>query len=114
MDAPARPAPVTLRQQIQDLPSAILTAWRTRYVASDDIADDARAILGDEIAAIRAEGAQPDAMTVWISLTDLISNGPKPSSASIAAAALAGLAAGLRPQGFDDQRPVVSPESPDV
>lgn len=107
MDAPDEPAPVTLRQQIQALPPHLLTAWRTRYVATDEIAAEARAILGDEVAAIRAEGAQPEALTVWISLTDHIGNGATPDPALTAAAALAGLAAGLRPPGFEDAPPVL-------
>ena len=50
MDAPAEPAPVTLRQQIQALPPHLLAAWRARFVTTDEIAADARAILGEKVA----------------------------------------------------------------
>jgi len=99
--APDKPEPVTLRQQVTALPSYVLAAWRTRYGVTDGMDLEARALLNKEKeAAIRAEGVQSDALTVWMRLTDMVVRVGSPSPELIAAAALAGLAAGLRPQGF--------------
>lgn len=60
----------------------------------------ARAILNQEAAAVRSEGKEPDARTVWLRLMDRTvaeSGGPE----MLAATALAGLATGLRPSGFE-------------
>jgi hypothetical protein len=62
---------------------------------------EARALLNTEAAAVRAEGVQPDALTVWMRLTDMVVRVGSPSQELTGAATLAGLAAGLRPQGFD-------------
>ena len=62
----------------------------------------ARAILNQEAANLRAEGNEPNAMTVWLRLADrVVSQGNVPPEL-LAATALAGLATGLRPQGFDE------------
>ncbi len=96
------PKPVTLRQQVEVLPNHILTTWRSRYVPSDGVDLEARAILNQEVATVRSQGIAPDALTIWIRLTELVVRVGSPSPALIAATTLAGLAAGLRPQGFDD------------
>jgi len=101
MTVPDSPQPATLRQQVGTLPPYILAAWRTRFVPVDGVDLEARAMLNQEAAAIRAQGERPDALTVWIRLTDLVARVGSPSPELLAAAALAGLAAGLRPQGFD-------------
>lgn len=90
-----------MRQQVAALPSYILAAWRTRYGVTDGMDLEARALLNKEKdAVIRAEGVQLDALALWMRLTDLVVGVRSPSPELIAAAALAGLAAGLRPQGF--------------
>lgn len=53
--------PITLRQQVGALPADVLATWRMRYVAVDGVDLQARALLGAEAAAVRAEGQQPDA-----------------------------------------------------
>lgn len=109
--APGKPEPVTLRQQVAALPSYVLEAWRTRYGVTDGMDLEARALLNKEKeAAIRAEGVQSDALTVWMRLTDMVVRVGSPSPELIAAAALAGLAAGLRPQGFQTPT-IVKPDA---
>ncbi len=93
--------PATLRQQVGSLPPYILAAWRNRYVPVDGVDLEARALINQEAAVIRAQGSQPDALAVWVRLTDLLVKVGSPSPELLAAAALAGLAGGLRPQGFD-------------
>lgn len=101
LPAPDKPEPVTLRQQVAALPLHVLAAWRSRYGVIDGVDLEARAMLDKEAAAVRAGGVQPDALTVWMRLTDKVVRVGSPSPELIAAATLAGLAAGLRPQGFD-------------
>ena len=79
----------------------MLAAWRSRYVPVDSVDLEARAMLNKEAAAIRAEGNQPNALTVWVRLCDMVVRVGSPSSELIAATTLAGLAAGVRPQGFN-------------
>lgn len=93
--------PVTLRQQVGSLPAHILAAWRSRYIPADGVDLEARALVNQEAAAVRAQGKQPDALIVWMRLADLVVKVGSPSPELLAAAALAGLAGGLRPQGFD-------------
>lgn len=90
-----------MRQQVAALPPYVLAAWRSRYGVTDGVDLEARAMLGQEAAAIRAGGVQPDALTVWMRLTDRVVQVGSPSPELIAAATLAGLAAELRPQGFE-------------
>ena len=94
--------PVTLRQQVADLPPYILAAWRSRFVPVDGVDLEARAMLNKEAAAIRADGNPPDALTVWIRLCDTVVRVGSPSPELLAAAALAGLAAGIRTAGFHE------------
>ena len=101
LPAPGKPEPVSLRQQVAALPLHVLTAWRSRYGVTDGVDLEARAMLGQEAAAVRAGGVQPDALTVWMRLTDMVARVGSPAPELIAAATLAGLAAGLRPQGFE-------------
>lgn len=97
-DAKAEPA--SLRQQIEALPPWVLGAWRSRY-ANKGTELEARAIIGREAAAIRAEGETADALAVWMRLADGAGRLREPPSALGAAAALAGLAGGVRTQGFE-------------
>ena len=97
---------VTLRQQVGSLPAHIVATWRSRYVPVDGIDLEARAILNQEAAAVRAEGTQPDALTIWMRLTDQVARIGSPSPELLAAAALAGLAAGVRTQGFNKPDPI--------
>jgi hypothetical protein len=55
----------------------------------------------EEAAAIRAGVVQPDALTLWMRLADKVVHVGSPSPELIAVAALAGFAAGIRPQGFN-------------
>ncbi len=100
MNIPDGPGPVALRHQIGDIPAYVLTAWRSRYVAVDGIDLEARAILNQEAAAVRAGGDPPDALTVWVRLCDTVVRVGSASPELLAATALAGLAAGVRTQGF--------------
>ena len=93
------PEPPTVRQQVAALPAHIISAWRSRY-ATDGVNLEARAII-DREAAVRAAGQEPDAVTVWVRLADAAGRMREPPPALVAAAALAGLAAGIRTQGFD-------------
>ena len=93
-DAPTTP---TLRQQIDSLPAYIVSAWRSRY-ANEGTDLEARAIIGREAASIHAAGQEPDALAVWIRLADAAGRQREPPPALVAAAALTGLAAGVRTQ----------------
>ncbi len=101
MNAPVTSEPITLRQQVNALPAYVLAAWRSRYVPVDGVDLEARAMLNQEAATVRANGVQPDALAVWMRLADQVVRVGSPSPELIAAAALAGLAAGVRPQGFN-------------
>jgi hypothetical protein len=92
--------PATLRQQVDALPRWVLDIWRSRYVQGDRIDLQARALVNQEAATVRAHGTAPDALAVWMRLTDLVVRVGSPAPELMAATALAGLAAGLRPQGF--------------
>ena len=109
MDDPVKP--ITLRQQVASLPANVLAAWRTRYVAVDGVDLQARALLGAEAAAVRAEGRQPDARTVWLRLIDQLRLAEPPPEL-VAATALGGLASGLRPQGFEPPSPAAARDAP--
>lgn len=100
MSDPDNAEAVTLRQQIGTLPAYVLAAWRIRYVPVDGLDLEARAILNQEATAVRGAGNVSDALTVWMRLCDLVVRVGAPSPELLAATALAGLAAGLRPQGF--------------
>ncbi len=89
----------TLRQQIDSLPLHIASAWCSRY-ANEGMDLEARAMIGREAAVVRAAGQEPDALAVWMRLADAAGRQREPPPALMAAAALAGLAAGVRTQGF--------------
>ena len=93
--------PLTLRHQVAELPDYVLAAWRTRYLIEEGMDLKARAILNQEAAAVRAEGIEPDAKTVWLRLADRVVRQGDAQPELLAATVLAGLATGLRPQGFD-------------
>lgn len=96
-DASGAPA---LRQQIDSLPAYIVRTWRSRY-ANEGTDLEARAIIGREATSIRTEGKEADALAVWMRLADAAGKMREPPPALVAAAALAGLAAGIRTQGFE-------------
>lgn len=89
----------TLRQQIDSLPAYVLSVWRSRY-ANEGTDLEARAIIDREAAAIRARGETADALAIWMRLADAVGKLREPPPTLAAAAALAGLAAGVRTQGF--------------
>ena len=76
-----------------------MTAWRSRY-ANEGTNLEARAIIDREAAIIRAQGQTADALAVWIRFADGVGRLREPPPALVAAAALAGLAGGIRTQGF--------------
>jgi hypothetical protein len=90
----------TLRQQIDGLPAHIVGAWRSRY-ANEGTDLEARAIIDREAGTIRASGATADALAVWMRLADAAGRMREPPPTLVAAAALAGLAGGIRTQGFE-------------
>lgn len=92
---------VSLRQQGVGLPAYVAAAWRDRYATAEGVERQARAIINGEAAALRAAGHAPDARTIWLRLADDIVRQRDAPADLIAAAALAGLATGVRPQGFD-------------
>ena len=94
------PATSTLHQQIGNLPAYVLGAWRSRY-APEGTDLEARAIIDREATAIRAEGKTADAQAVWMRLADATGRLREPPPALAAAAALVGLAVGIRTQGFE-------------
>ena len=104
-DAHAMP---TLRQQIDSLPLRIASVWRSRY-ANEGTDLEARAIIDREAAAIRAKGEMADALAVWMRLADAAGRQREPPPALMAAAALAGLVAGVRTQGFIEASSVADP-----
>jgi hypothetical protein len=95
-DAQATP---TLRQQIDSLPAHIVGAWRSRY-ANEGTDLEARSIINRGAVTIRASGEIADALAVWMRLADVAGRIRDISPSLLAAAALAGLAAGIRTQGF--------------
>ena len=103
-------ATTTLRQQIDSLPAYVLSAWRGRY-ASEGIELEAHTILDREAAVVRATGQEPDVVTVWVRLADAAGRMRETPSALGAAAALAGLAAGVRTQGFFEAPAAADPAS---
>ena len=100
------PSSLTLRQQVAALPDYVLAAWRTRYIVGEGMDFQARAILNQEAAAIRNQGKEPDGRTVWLRLMDRTGE-EGGGQELLAATALAGLATGLRPSGFEQ-----TPERP--
>ena len=92
------PSSLTLRQQVAALPDYVLAAWRTRYIVGEGMDFQARAILN--------QGKEPDARTVWLRLMDRTAE-EGGGQELLAATALAGLATGLRPSGFEQ-----TPERP--
>lgn len=96
--------PPTLRQQIDSLPTYVVRGWRSRY-ANEGTGLEARAIVDREAATIRAKGETADALAVWMHLADVAGQMRDTPPALLAAAALAGLAAGIRTQGFEAPTP---------
>ncbi len=100
MIPPDTQAMPTLRQQIDSLPAYIVRTWRGRY-ANEGTDLEARAIIGREATSIRTDGKEVDALAVWMRLADAAGRVREPPPALVAAAALAGLAGGIRTQGFE-------------
>ena len=61
---------------------------------------------------MRDEGRQPDARTVWLRLIDQLLRLAEPPPELVAATTLAGLASGLRPQGFEPSSPAAARDAP--
>ena len=101
MSISVTPEPITIGQQVSALPAYVLAAWRSRYALVDGVDLEARAVLNQEAATVHAAGVQPDALTIWMRLTDKVVRAGSPTLELSAAAALAGLVVGVWPQGFD-------------
>jgi hypothetical protein len=99
MSDPSRPS-ANLCARIGELPNFVLAAWRVRYVIGENVDFRARAIINQEAAVVRSQGREPDARTIWLRLIDRMA-GEGGSQELLAATSLAGLAAGLRPPGFE-------------
>lgn len=99
MSDQSRP-PTTFRAQVAALPGYVLAAWRARYLVGEGMDFQARAILNQEAATVRSEGKEPDARTIWMRLMDKMA-AEGGGQELMAATALAGLATGLRPSGFE-------------
>lgn len=93
--------PLSLRRQLASIPAPVLDAWRSRYAAGDGVELNAFALVDKAAAALRSRGEQVDAHALWTRMADQCGQGDGPSLELRAATALVGLAAGLRPQGFD-------------
>ena len=100
MPPPDSPGPSTIREQVAALPAHIISTWRSRY-ANNEVNLEAHAIIDREAAAVRAAGQEPDAVAVWVRLADAAGRMREPPPALVAAAALVGLAAGIRTPGFE-------------
>ena len=99
LSPPDTATPPTLRQQLDSLPAHIVSTWRSRY-ANDGTELEARAIIGREAVVVRATGQEADALAMWVRLADAAGRMREIPPALGAAAALAGLAAGIRTQGY--------------
>lgn len=107
LSSPDTAATPALRQQIDGLPAHVVSTWRSRY-ASGGMELEARAMIGREAATIRGRGESADALAVWMRLADVAGQMRDTPPVLLAAAALAGLAAGIRTQGFFE-----APSGPD-
>jgi hypothetical protein len=99
LSPPDTAATPTLRQQIDGLPAYIVRAWRSRY-ANEGADLEARSIIDRTANDIRTKWELADALAVWVRLADAAGRMRDVSPAHLGAAALAGLAAGVRTQGF--------------
>ena len=83
------------RQALDEMPVEVRAAWRNRYLAEAEAELRVQALLDRAEAALRSTGTPPTIRTLWISLAD---RAGKSGDADLrAAAALAGMAMGLRP-----------------
>ncbi len=83
------------RQALAALPAGVRAAWRSRYGVEDDAELRAHALLDRVEAALQAAGRPATIRTAWIALADRA--GASNDADLRAAAALAGMAMGLRP-----------------
>ncbi len=83
------------RQVLATLPADVRAAWRRRYGVEDDGELRVHALLDRAEAALQAAGKPATIRTVWIALADRA--GASNDTDLLAAAALAGMATGLRP-----------------
>ena len=90
----------TFRQQIDSLPACIVSVWRSRH-ANEGTEMEACAIIDRKAAATRAEGEIADVQAIWMRQADVAGQTRNTPPALLAAAALAGLAPGIRTQGFE-------------
>lgn len=80
---------------LAEMPTEVRAAWRSRYAADDDAVLRAQALLERAEAALAAAGVPPTIRTLWITIADR--TGRSEDADLRAAAALAGMAMGLRP-----------------
>lgn len=85
----------TPRQALDEMPAEVRAAWRNRYLAEAEAELRVQALLARAKAALRSAGTPPTIRTLWISLADRA--GKSGDADLCAAAALAGMAMGLRP-----------------
>jgi len=80
---------------LAEMPAADRAAWRSRYAAEGDAELRVQALLERAEAALGAAGVPPTIRILWIALGDRA--GASNDTDLLAAAALAGMAMGLRP-----------------
>lgn len=83
------------RRAMADIPASVREEWRDRYLALEGDEFAIQALVERAEAEMRANGEETTIRTLWIRLAD--EAGRKNAPDVRAAAALAGLALGLRP-----------------
>jgi len=83
------------RQALGEMPAEVRAAWRGRYGTEAEAELRVQALLDRAEAALSADGAPVTIRTLWIALADRA--GRSDDADLRAAAALAGMAMGLRP-----------------
>ena len=83
------------RQALSDMPAEVRATWRGRYITEADAELRVLALLDQAEAALRPGGAPVTIRTLWIALADRA--GRSDNTDLHAAAALTGMAMGLRP-----------------
>ncbi len=83
------------RQALSEMPADVRAAWRDKYITEAEAELRVLALLDQAEAALRPGGALVTIRTLWIALADRA--GRSDNTDVHAAAALAGMAMGLRP-----------------
>ncbi len=83
------------RQALGEMPAEVRAAWRGRYITEAEAELRVQALLDRAEAALRPGGTPVTIRTLWIALADRA--GRSDDADLRAAAALAGMAMGLRP-----------------